>query len=72
MIDDPDLVTTTALDRFKANRRPFLFRDRFGHTQRLQHDVGKDRPYSAHNTTTRTVWAFQTLPELRRHLKETA
>lgn len=67
-----ELVTTTALERFQANRRAFLFRDRVGHTHQLQYSAGHFKPYSAHNLATKRVRMFARVDELRRYLETAA
>lgn len=72
MITNINMVTTTAIERFQANRRPLVFKDRMGVTWSLSYAESRDKPYSASSFHTRKSFRFGTLPELIRHLSEAA
>lgn len=59
-------VTTTALKRYRQNRRAFLFLDRLGdiHTVQWCHD----KTYTAYRTNG-VLRRFETLRDLRKHLE---
>lgn len=71
MITNIDFVTTTAIDRFQANRRPLVFKDSLGGIHSLGHAPQREKPYSAaSHKAGGKVWRFGTLPELKKHLTE--
>lgn len=73
MIEEITMVTQTALERFHANRRVFIFKDRFGDHHTITYNADRTLPFSAMRLHAVAIEnRFSTLRELRDYLSETA